>query len=268
MSTAQEDFVVGAEAKATDLNERHGFSMLAAGLEKMLRERGYDFNEREIANLVHHHHLGMFLDQAAQPETVDLSKLAHAYDLTFMGKAEPSWELSNVLGGRATAGVGYYTANLNWIENQVTNELKAQKIRRETKRYTEFVQTNAAKIYQAAVDAAKTSAKMQQENVLRRLEQLNKDRDKFVVGKEGRDRALSFRAALLAVAETPPDPRAEEGAASRRDLFEKGLAAYDSSIDYLQRLVAELEESAETEAKETMSKNEILSPFLKVVTGI
>lgn len=268
MTTPQEDFVAGAEAEAARLGERHGFSMLSAGLENMLRERGYDFTSREIANLVHHHYLSEFLDQGAKPETVDLSKLAHAFDTTFMGKAEPSWELSNVLGGRATAGLGYYSPNLRWIETQVTNEIKTRKIRKNTKRYGEFVQANAAKIYAAAVEETKKAAKVQQDAILRRLEQLNQDRDKFVANKNGRDRALSFRDALLSITETPADPRAEEGVASRKELFNRGLSAYDTSIDYLQRQVAELEESAETGAKEAMSRSETLSPFLRAMTGI
>ncbi len=262
MTTPQEDFVAGAEAWATEHGERHGYGMLAAGLEHLLKTRSYDFTEREIANMVHHHYMGEFLNQGSQPETVDLSKLAHRLDMTYARTVEPSWDLRNVLEGRSTAGLFYRRApQLDWIEREVADELKKRKIRRGTKRHVEFVEANREKIVTAATDAVRSAAKNYQASLMQKLEQFNKDRDNWVQRVSGIERQLAFRRALLDVTETQADPKAEKGAQDLRDIYARAIAALDESINYVQVQYAEAENNVEEVALEAVRASKELAPF-------
>lgn len=263
--TAQELFVQGAEAKAAELGERHGLSMLGAGLERLLTARGYDFTEREIVNFVHSHDTGHFWDQAAKPESLDLSHLAHALDLRWARTVEPSWDLRNVLEGRATSGIGYRgLPRLDWIEAQVADALKAKKIRRGTKKHFEFVEQSREKVVAAAVGVARQDAERQRAVIAGALEKLNKDRDGWVERVRGVERGLAFRRAMLDVTGTAADPRADKGASDMHDLYARVIAALDSSINYLQVQYAEAEADVEKDATEAMRRSKELAPFAGV----
>lgn len=263
MPTTQELFVEGAERGAETMGERQGLGMLAYGLERLLQERGHDFTHREIANFVHDHRVDPLWDAAAKPESFDLGLLARAVDSTYFGEAQPSWELRSVLEGRGATGLGggYVYLRLDWVEKEVQQALKAKKVRRGTKRYAEFVRENAQKVYDAAVREAQRASESQKASVLRRLEELSKSRAEFAQNRTGMERGLAFRRAVLEATGTPPDPRGEAGAQSRRELYERGAAAYDSAINYLQQTAAELDAGAESLARETMDRSEILRPF-------
>lgn len=266
--TPQDLFVAGAEAKAAELGERHGLTMLSAGLRHLLTARGYDFSEQEAANAVHNHHVGPFWDQAAKPETLDLNHLARAVDLMWSRQPEVAWDLRAVLEGRATSGVGFYgVPQLDWIEREVATELKKRKIRRGTKKYDEFVVANRERVRGAATEVVRGAVERQKKMITGRLEQLNRDRDSWVARAGGIERQLAFRRALLDVAGESPDPRSEISVAAWRDLYARAVTAVDGSINYLQVTYAELDGGIEQGTNEALQRSKELAPFAGALCG-
>lgn len=259
--TAQQLFVAGAEAKAAELGERHGYSMLAAGLEQVLAAQGIDTSATELTS-IYHYPLVSFADQGAKPESLPVEQLARAVDLVWTGKAEPSWDLRNVLEGRGTASIGYRgPPNVDWIELQVAEALKKKKIRRGTKKYAEFVEQNREKIVAAATEAARQDAKRQQAVIGGKLEQLNKDRDRMIATADAFERKFTIRRALLDATGVQTDPRSDAGVQSHRDLFGRAVSALDSSINYLQVRFAEAESDVEQQALDALRRSKELAPF-------
>ena len=167
-----------------------------------------------------------------------------------------------MLEGRATSGVGYYgVPQLDWIEREVTAELKKRKVRRGTKKYDEFVAANRERVRGAATEVVRGAVEHQKKLVAGRLEQLNRDRDSWVARAGGIERQLAFRRALLDVTGEPPDPRSEIAVGAWRDLYARAVTAVDGSINYLQVQYAELDGGIERDTNDALRRSKELAPF-------
>lgn len=259
--TPQELFVEGAEATAQGLGERHGYSMLVGGLERMLREHGYDFSGLEMSSSWHYP-LVEFANQAEKPESLDVRQIAKTVDAIWLRRPEPSWDARAAIERRDNTYVFGAEPNIAWIESQVAQALRTRKIRRGTKKYLDFVTENAAKVFGAIRIEVEAAAKRKQDALTERLTELVKRKASFVSGQAGLERTLAFRKAMLTVTGVEPDARSEEHTELARGYLRDAISSLDETINYLQLEFAAAAEGFEERAREAALRNKELAPFV------
>jgi len=148
-----------AEQAYLEIDSRHGYTGLCAGLSAACRELGFDLPPRYFSTRFHDP-LSGFIGEFERGWT--FPELVRAWDLMWFGLGTGNFRelpypwnsLSRTL--RSPAPQNYVT-RIEGIEQRVIRHLKETKTRRGTKAYKEFVRANARGVLDEAVRLAKIS---------------------------------------------------------------------------------------------------------------
>jgi hypothetical protein len=220
---AQSIYESARDAEYARLGERHGYSGLAAGVSAALASRGVRAEPMELTGDFHSQLVGM----ADRADTATVQDIARHFDSQMYFSSTLPYEVENV--GRFHAPYSYGgSVDTLWIRSQIDEKLKADKIRRGTKKYREFVEKNAERVVSAVRDAVRKRAEKQEASQREWAERHRGEVDKVERSITHLDRTEEILVALADAAGV--EPKSIGKLRERRDLFRRAADSMRSSL--------------------------------------
>lgn len=259
-----------AERRYKEIDERHPYSGLVAGVGEVLRRLGeIDIDDDELTDW--HNDLVGFANEFGNGRVV-WGQIATAMDEGFFGTyKKPSSPLDYPFGDLAASRTPHGLrradidrVNLDWIANEMAKHLKSERIRRGTKKYQDFVKQNAEKVIDAATETTVRTMTDAIRSVNRSLAEAETISERANASLARARRHDEVRNAALRVADVAPNPAAAVHHAAYLADWEKAAANAGNLVQELanQRAVLEAGTNARDIAIGSMAWNDTLRPFL------
>lgn len=222
-SGAQAIYEAGRDAGYAKIGEHHGYTGLAHGVSAVLASRGVSAEPMELTGDFHSQLVGM----ADHADTATVQDIARHFDSQLHFSSTLPYEVENV--GRFHAPYSYGgSIDTGWIASEIDKKLKADKIRRGTKKYHEFVEKNAERVVSAVRDAVRKRAERQAASQREWVEKHRGEVDKVERSVAHLDRTEEILVALTDAAGV--EPKSIGKLRERRELFRRAADSMRSSL--------------------------------------
>lgn len=245
----------------------HGYTGVAVGLAAVLKGHGLSTDMRELTH-VFHDPLSDF-HSAFEQQQVTFADVVRAFSHPPRGGGgahQLPYPFDKIKSG-SFPYLGRYSPNsiridVTWMAREAEEALRKAKIRRGTKRYQEWVKSNAPKVVSAAEKAATAAKEQAQRDYVEAFAALDKYHDQAVENKTRLERRIVIRKAILnagGVGLDFPVVKHEREALADWDRVIKGI---EKHAVYLESGLSEFD--VKEAARAALKADQKLRPFLDV----
>lgn len=250
------------------LHVSDGYTGLVYGLAAVARALGFDCEPMYFSR-----HFHSPLAELAGPfgkETLTFPDLVRLWDRSWYDRSTGrllSIEYPYGEPHQIYTRSGHHPVSLKWIETKVQAKMRELKLRRNTKKYQEFVSNVAQEVVDSAVQAAQESAVSQVRDLDANMTALERHYDHAASRLARLEEHELLHQSLLKAAGVPESPEAASETQHQRASWSRAASLLKGKLDYLvkQRSAISDPNFVAIEAVRACEQSDVLKPFPKAL---